>query len=344
MLRQARNELSLVVRIEGLSPLLVKDGRKGGGSPELPAMLFQSRHSVPEINTAVNQNRLATDAFRDRLFVAGSSIRGAWRAHLEKTLRSLDDAPKVCDPFIGVGSEDQDERRKAAEAGRVDRACSGRLANQDGSPPPYPYHGSCPVCQLFGNTAQGSRISFGEGRFVGGTATVVANNAISRQTGAAISPFKSLVVLDAAIEAEVQVRNFELWQAGLLGHLFDDLGSGLVRLGSGKSKGWGRVRAEAISMRLTYFGLRDWVAAGRLAGVAEMMEEGEARKYGMTKNAESPLLPAHTQEPGPALWRRTVTILGPNEFWGVCKSYFNAEFWASIPELPARPAAGGRRA
>jgi CRISPR/Cas system CSM-associated protein Csm3 (group 7 of RAMP superfamily) len=86
---------------------MIKDGRESMqmGGTALPHMVFQSRMTPEELANAVPRH---LDSIRPMLFVPGSSLRGAWRSHLEKVLRSLDEVPKVCDPFIGSGSEDQD--------------------------------------------------------------------------------------------------------------------------------------------------------------------------------------------------------------------------------------------
>lgn len=335
MLRKALNELTLAVKINGLSPLLVKDGResKEKGDKERPAMIFQSRLTREDLDRA---NWNPPNFSCSQFFVPGSSIRGAWRSHLERILRSFDEQPKVCDPFAGIGPEDQEKERKAAEEARGDASCSIRLANKEGTAPPHAYRDSCPICQLFGNTAQGSRIAFAEGKITGGKPTLIDNNAISRQTGAAISPFKSLVLLDAEIETEVQLRNFELWQVGLLAHLFDDLKNGLVRLGSGKSKGWGRVKAQVTAIKLTYFGLDNSFAENRLLGVGEMLPAEMASRYGMARCEEPPELPGYSADTASSLWRHSATISDAAAFWNSCRSCFNERTWNAVRPLAAR--------
>ena len=338
MLRQTKNELQLTVKIQGVSPLLIKDGRESmhskGDGGAMPHMVFQSRLTPKELREAVTANALGT--IRPKLFIPGSSVRGAWRSHLEKSLRSLDKVSKVCDPFAGLGPESGDGDHLEVKAARADDSCSSFLANQEDSATEHAYRESCPICQLFGNAAQGSRIAFGDGKVTGGTPALIDNNAISRQTGAAISPFKSLVLLNAEVETEIQLRNFELWQAGLLAHLFDDLANGFVRLGSGKSKGWGRVTAKAATMKITYFGLGDRFAEGKILGVPEMLPEAATRHYGMRANASVPPMPASTADPGSSLWRHSATITDPGAFWDACRPYFNEPSWNATDSLDAR--------
>ena len=165
---------------------------------------------------------------------------------------------------------------------------------------------------------------------------MIDNNAISRQTGAAISPFKSLVLLDAEIETEVQLRNFELWQVGLLAHLFDDLKNGLVRLGSGKSKGWGRVTARVTAMKLTYFGLDNPFVKKRLLGVGEMLPAEMALRYGMARCEEPPALPEWVPDPASPPWRHSVTTTDAAAFWNASRPCFNEKAWDAVRPLAAR--------
>src|ERR1039458_768375 len=164
MLRQSVNELAITVEIQGGPVLLIKDGRCNDKKKQdwiekkdrkkAPSSLPISRNTESELKEAVTSpNPLAAAKALD-YYLPGSSIRGAWRAHLEKTLRSLDDAsPKVCDPLIS------DEEQ--GPAGPY-LACSKVLVNDKEERVAVPYHDSCPVCRLFGNTAQASRLSFAD--------------------------------------------------------------------------------------------------------------------------------------------------------------------------------------
>src|SRR5207244_846991 len=124
------------------------------------------------------------EAARSLLFyLPGASVRGAWRSHLEKVLRSLDSEPKICDPLI--------QKEDGRPAGPYE-ACSSVLVNKEDERVDFPYSISCPICRLFGNTAQASRLSFADADCHNATPILVDNIAISRQTGAVLAPFKAL--------------------------------------------------------------------------------------------------------------------------------------------------------
>src|ERR1039458_2863300 len=112
MLRQSVNELAITVKIQGGPVLLIKDGRFNDKKKQewipnkddrkrAPSALPISRNPEPKLKDVVTSANPLTAASSLAFYLPGSSIRGAWRAHLEKALRSLDDEdPKVCDPLI----------------------------------------------------------------------------------------------------------------------------------------------------------------------------------------------------------------------------------------------------
>jgi len=336
MLRKSKNELTLTVDLQGTSPLMIKDGRWKNaemGNSKLPAMIFLSRTPLSRLTAAVSQDQLGLVGFE--YFIPGASIRGAWRAHLEKVLRSLDDDPKVCDPIIA----ETDPVRGETPSWLF--SCSSNLLNDEDPAPLHPYRDSCPICRLFGNTAQASRLSFSDATKTGGTAVDLDNNAISRQTGAAISPFKSRVILDARFTFELTIRNFELWHLGLLACLFADLEAGRVRLGAGKSKGWGQVKAAVSSLKLTYFGLDDPFEQGKLLGIGETMSPEALLHYGISAAPTPPALPPFSKLAS-SPWRHTVQIDDAALFWPLCRPFFSEETWASFSKpagtlAPATP-------
>jgi hypothetical protein len=350
MLRQSVNELAITVKILGGPVLLVKDGRfnddlkqkwlpdkRDVGRKKAPSAIPISRNSPAELESAVSSFAEKVrkdlpdplDAFRSLAFyLPGSSIRGAWRAHLEKALRSLDDEPKVCDPLIS------DEDPGPAQPYQ---ACSKVLVNDKDERVAVPYHDSCPVCRLFGNTAQASRLSFSDAELILPIELAELDNvAISRQTGAVHSPFKALGLRNAKATLKLRLRNFELWQAGLLGHLFDDLSKGMVPLGSGKNKGWGSNTAAATSIRLTSFG-QDRLSDGKVRGLAEIPGNGDRYKaYGFAPASEPPAIQARRIEGESALWRHVYEINDIPAFWRSVKPCFNEKFWDGMPLLADR--------
>ena len=339
MLRQSVNELAITVKIQGGPVLLIKDGRFNDKKKQewipnkddrkrAPSALPISRNPEPKLKDVVTSANPLTAASSLAFYLPGSSIRGAWRAHLEKALRSLDDEdPKVCDPLIS------DEEQGP---GGPYLACSKVLVNDEDERVAVPYRSSCPVCRLFGNTAQASRLSFGDAELESPvTLAEVDNVAISRQTGAVHSPFRAIVLRSAKATLQLRLRNFELWQAGLLGHLFDDLGKGMVPLGSGKNKGWGANTAKAASIRLTYFG-QDRAKDGKLRGLGEILESDRCSEYGFAPARTAPAIQAKRVDGDSALWRHVYEIQDIPAFWKSVKPCFDEKLWQGMPLLSER--------
>ena len=338
MLRQSVNELAITVKVLGGPVLLIKDGRFNDKKKQewipnkeerknAPSALPISRNAEPKLREVVTSPSPLEAAGALSFYLPGSSVRGAWRAHLEKALRSLDDAePKVCDPLIS-----DDEQGPAGPY----LACSKVLVNDEDERVAVPYHSSCPICRLFGNTAQASRLSFGDAELERPTLAEVDNVAISRQTGAVHSPFRAIVLRNAKATLQLRLRNFELWQAGLLGHLFDDLSKGLVPLGSGKNKGWGANTAKATSIRWTCFG-KDRARDGKLLGLGETLDANRRNDYGLAPVGTPPAIEAQRIAGESALWRHVYEIKDIPAFWGSVKPCFDESLWQGMPLLSER--------
>ena len=68
------------------------------------------------------------------------------------------------------------------------------------------------------------------------------------------SPFNLEVVTRGTFRATLRLRNYQLWQVGLLAVALRDLGEGRVPIGFGKSKGFGRVALSYQSLEVAYPG------------------------------------------------------------------------------------------
>ena len=318
MLRRAVNEIEFTVDIEGKSPLLVRDGRDEFKKERI----FISRDTEAVVGRA-----LETGHWKDlKYYLPGSSVRGSWRSHLEKVLRSLDSQERVCDPFADAeGAKDADVSCSRYYVRRRDGAKQVNTA----------YQISCPVCRLFGNMAQGSRLAFSDGEKLGGRAESITNVAINRQTGSVKSPFSSVVLVGAKFQFKLRLRNFELWHLGLLGHLFDDLAAEMVPLGYAKSKGLGKIAAKASQIRFTYFGRQYPCIGGLLPGLWELCEPVERERYQLMQVDNSPSVAA-TMEEGSALWRHSRKVNDVKTFWGTLKPYFDATLWSEFDSLGDR--------
>jgi CRISPR/Cas system CSM-associated protein Csm3 (group 7 of RAMP superfamily) len=300
MLMQAINELNLTLRLVTVSPLIVSESRVAAGKPmRLPI----SRASATEVDDTVAKvisnpaaALAAMNDWGDKFYIPGSSMRGAWRAHLERVLRSMEELrdARVCDPLADKGDYE---------------GCGHALLKKAD-----PYRKSCPICQLFGSTVQGSRLAIGDGeraklqsgafsgevvardhiridRRLGCVAVEeVENRGRIERRGAA--PLKFFGLQNASFVVRLRLRNFELDHLLIAKTLLDEIQGEQISLGSGKSKGYGRVKGVLLRADLTRFGMSqpdNW-----LRGISESRNwrEPERAKYGFEDYKPLPELPA----------------------------------------------------
>ncbi len=81
--------------------------------------------------------------------------------------------------------------------------------------------------------------------------------AINRFTGGVKEgPFDYQYVLNREFTTKIQIRNFELWQLGILAFLLRDFEEELVPIGYGKTRGLGKVKGTIDLIAITYYGLK----------------------------------------------------------------------------------------
>ena len=208
------NELRLDYHIRPEGPLLIKSGQEAGADP-----------------TLLDMNFVRTDHARlgPTVYLPGSGLKGTVRSYCEKIGRTV--GLPVCNPL---------DRRESC-GGRLER----RARTAGGA---EIYHDLCPICRLFGHTVMASHIHFSDAYPT--EATVKKMNlteerdgvAIDRVSGAvAVGPFQLEVVTRGEFASSLLIRNFELWQVGLLAVALRDIAAGRVPLGFAKSRGLGRV-------------------------------------------------------------------------------------------------------
>lgn len=253
MLRQLVNQCRLTVRLSTVGPMLIKAGAANTRDVEMAAV------------------RTIRDG-RDEVYLPGSSLKGVVRSHCERIARTLNDAG-ACDPLARTGpyrscSDVLDEREHPRPGGQ-------RPAGQGASGPAAAYRDSCPVCRIFGTSHISSRALFGDGLLAPESAPVVTIRdgiGIDRFTGGAASRvrYEAEVVTDATFLFDVVLRNFELAQLGLVWLALRDMMRGELRLGSGKSRGFGRARGELVSSDVAYVGPRPEEEAPALLGAGHV--------------------------------------------------------------------------
>lgn len=288
MLKQLVNEclIELTIRPEG--PILVKSGIETVSGPD---MSF--------VRTWRNGE--------EQVYLPGSSLKGVLRSHAERISRTFGEE-KACDPF-------------------GDNFCGKRFDSlkkkTDVTPPnPEVYRDSCPICRLFGSTWYGGRLATADAYTGGVTPRREQRDGvgIDRFTGGASrgAKFELEVVTSGEFHTSLHLRNFELWQLGLVGFLLQDLKDGLIRVGMGKSRGLGKVRGEVRSVRLDFLGPNAPANVNgnlTLKGVGEMASATMAQDYGMTCPDVQDIPFSGEWQGGPGRLRSTARFRGDTFPW-----------------------------
>lgn len=220
MFKRLLNQATMELAIEAQGPLLIKSGLEGRADPSVPDMQF--------VRTG------------GQVYIPGSSLKGVFRSYAEKIARTV--GVRCCNPFDGTfcGKKANDDKVIAGTAIYSNR------------------NYACRICQLFGSTAMASRIKFNDAYPPDGqnpTRETRTGVAIDRILGSvAGGPFDFEVVTEGTFKTIIQLRNFELWQLGLLALVLRDLEEGLVPIGFGKSRGLGEVKAHVRSFNVRYIG------------------------------------------------------------------------------------------
>jgi CRISPR-associated RAMP protein (TIGR02581 family) len=220
MLKKLLNQATIELTIAAQGPLLIKSGIEGGADPSVPDMQF-----------------VRSDG---QVYLPGSSLKGVFRSYAEKIARTV--GAKCCNPF-----DDTFCGKKANDA----KVSSGAAIYSNRN---Y----ACRVCQLFGSTAMASRIKLNDAYLPNEQNPLTETRtgvAIDRVLGSvAHGPFDFEVVTRGTFKTSIHLRNFELWQLGLLALVLRDLEEGLIPIGFGKSRGLGEVKAQVTSLNVRYIG------------------------------------------------------------------------------------------
>lgn len=221
------NELRLTFRIKPEGPLLIKSGQEAGADPTLLDMNFV-RTDHGELGSTV--------------YLPGSSLKGTVRSYCEKIGRTV--GLPVCNPLDPRESCGRKLERKAKTA-------SGAEIYKD----------LCPVCRIFGHTVMASHIQFSDAYPTADSVEMTNDTeerdgvAIDRISGAvAVGPFQLEVVTRGEFTTTLTLRNFQLWQIGLLAIALRDVSEQRVPLGFGRSRGLGRVSLQYDALEISYPG------------------------------------------------------------------------------------------
>lgn len=194
-------------------PILIKSGREGA-DPTKPDMEFVDTYH----------------GGRRSIYLPGSSLKGAIRAHAERIVRTVGSDRRPNNPAELWASDPLDI--KAYEY--LDEYQSGSDI----------YKHSSFTDQLFGNVELASRCRIEDAYPEPGTLKLEERNgvAIDRVFGSvAVGPFNYQVCTDGEFKTKIHLKNFTLAQVGLIGLVLRDLNDGWFGVGFAKSRGMGTV-------------------------------------------------------------------------------------------------------
>ncbi|HEX9926878.1 MAG TPA: RAMP superfamily CRISPR-associated protein [Anaerolineae bacterium] len=232
------NELRLDFLIAPQGPLLIKSGQEAGADPTLLDMNF-----VRTDHATLGQT----------VYLPGSSLKGAVRSYCEKIGRTV--GLDVCNPLKQYSNDDGTRIGCGFRLDKAQREQKRRLPGIE----LYPQ--LCPICQIFGHTLKASHLWLTDAYPTPETIDKLNQTeqrdgvAIDRISGAvAVGPFQLEVVTQGAFRASLTLRNFQLWQVGLLAVALRDMGTGRVPLGFAKSRGLGQVELAYERLTVSYPG------------------------------------------------------------------------------------------
>lgn len=256
MMRKWLCQADVTVQLQPIDPVLIKSGYATvDGADMVPVCTFRSGGSKPTY------------------YFPGTSLKGVLRSHLERIARTLQ-PQSVCIPYFEPG------RNIAIPVASEAHSHGCGYLNQQATTSTR-YAESCAACRLFGSLKFGGRFSIGDAYPVDGhDAKIEQRNGvgIDRFTGGTVPQvlFDLQVLVGGLFETQIRIVNFELWQLAVLNLLLADLNDELIQIGSGRSRGLGRVKGKVTDYRLTYVR-----AAGHVAGLHDLASREERDAYGL---------------------------------------------------------------
>lgn len=270
MFKKSYNRAVLSVRIETVTPLLIRAG-DAGLSPSAAELTCVRTHHARRGLT---------------VYIPGSSLKGVLRSAAEASVRGEQlncDVAGACDPLDH------------------DTSCGGKLKSskrhkQAPEPTSFQVHRAhCLACRLFGSLAMKGRASVrdlfpwaenardktgsgGDDQRRANELEIRHGVSIDRVAGSVRhGPFEQeMVPAGVSFWGEIALENYQVWQLGLLAQAFDEINEGFAQLGSTKSRGLGVARVELTSILHE----QRMVAGGGPAGVGSLATEQERQDYG----------------------------------------------------------------
>jgi len=273
------NHCTIDLNIIPSGPILIKSGREGA-DPTNPDMEFVRTFHKGGWS----------------IYLPGSSLKGAIRAHSERIVRTVgsETKPKNNNDKTNLWANDP---LNDSYIYLKDKHNKNKFLPSDEI-----YQNSSFTDQMFGNIAIASRIRIEDAHPVDNKELHIEERngvAIDRVFGSTVpgALFNYQVCTAGEFKTKIHLKNFTLAQLGLIGLVLRDLNDGWFGLGFAKSRGLGTVKIEYNSAIVQYPGCvidegnkqikllgsdNQW-SWNYLLGVGEFLSESEAEKYGFRK-------------------------------------------------------------
>jgi len=315
MLKRLVNACEIEFEFVNTTPILVKDGRwQQPKGQQTFAAVFQCRDD----EKTMYEKALAGDLESLTYFIPGSSMRGVFRSQMERIARAFSpENPIVCNLFVDPDKE------AMGQAGATEAGCAFNKEVNG-------YKDSCPACRIFGSTKHAGRISFSDGEVLDrGTIAITEQIAIDRFAGSVrAGPFKLMMLEGAKFKTSLRIRNFELWQLGLLAYVFKDLKAGRLQIGMGKNLERGHVKCDPthpttpqdLKIRIAYYGPRS-PEHSCVKGLYELVDDA---RYGFVPRADKNGIANLLGTPQSDCLEHTFPVTNSEAFWRALATEWNA--------------------
>ena len=236
------NQAIIELVISPVGPLLIKASDQGA-DPTKPDMEFvETYHAGGRV-----------------VYLPGSSLKGAIRAHCERIVRTLGGGHPnnrgawACNPLTDKAHNPND----LSCSKRLDEQNKARKReNEQELTGSERYTSSCTVCRLFGNTVIASHLRIADAH-PDKPAEVHREErngvAIDRVYGSvAFGPFNFEVLTAGEFTTKITVKNFTTAQLALIALAIRDFDQQRVSIGFAKSRGLGQVNMGVKSVEIRY--------------------------------------------------------------------------------------------
>lgn len=265
----------------------------------------------------------------------GASLRGVLRSQAERIARTLTIIKTDADGFL----------KKCPACNPVESRAKQPLANCDSliratgkdDTDEVTEGELCLACRLFGSTRRGSRFIVEDTEARSTARKPLDFIAIDRFTGGVKgnAKFDAFALWQPVFRVCCHLENPETWELGWLALVLRDLSDGLVTVGFGAAKGFGRARIEAWTADYGFISDDDFMGAAELAKTALQPTSGLYRvlHWEMQDNAHRQQLLSLAGEWVKAFGKKCEGFKRKDELRLKSDSYFTS----NLHELYAKP-------